>query len=140
VLVALFGDASRAASVRAGLSALAGDGDLALVETLVVSRDTEGRLAWEMDGGGHIGSRADTVATALGVQLSCEAIVSGLTAACRPGDGGEAARRAFGDRFVREIAPAVGTGESLVVAVVEDRLLPEVERGLRAYHRLARDG
>ena len=85
VLVALFGDPSRAASVRASLSALAGDGDLALVEALVVSRDTEGRLACEMDGGGHIGARADAIATALGVQLSCEAIVGGLTAACRPG-------------------------------------------------------
>jgi hypothetical protein len=141
VLVALFGDATRAAGVRAGLRARDPGGDLALLEALVISRDAEGRLAWDMDGGGgHIGSRADTIATALGVLLSSDAIVSGLTAACRPEADGTGGRRGFGERFVREIGPAVAPGESLVVAVVEHRWLPEVERGLRGYHRLTRSG
>ncbi len=141
VLVALFGDGSRAAVARARLAALEADGAIALLEALVIWRDTEGRVAWDMAGrdAGHIGARADSVATMLGVLLPADAVVAGLTAACAPGKDGEEARRAFGDRFVHEVAPAVPAGGSLVIAVVEDRWRPEVERGLRGYHRVVRD-
>jgi uncharacterized membrane protein len=141
VLVAMFGDGTRAAAARARLAALEADGAVALLEALVVSRDPDGGVAWDASGRGtgHIGARADTVATMLGVLLSPRAVVTGLAAACAPGAEGREAGRAFAERFAREVGPALPPGGSLVVAVVEDRWRPELERGLRGYHRLARD-
>lgn len=138
VFVALFGDASRAAEVHAELVEMEAGGAIALLETMVIARDPDGRVAWDVEGAdaGHICSRADTIATMLGVLLSAEALVTGLAAACRPGAEGEDAQRAFGERFVREVAPAVAPGASLFIGVVEDRWVPELERGLRGYHGL----
>ena len=142
VFVALFGDASRAAEVRAELSRMEEDGVIALLEAMVISRERGGRVAWDMagPGAGHIGSRADTIATMLGVLLSADVLVTGLTASCRPGAEGQDAQRAFAEGFARGVAPAVAPGGSLFIGVVEDRWVPEVERGLRGYHRLARGG
>jgi hypothetical protein len=139
VLVALFGDESRAAAVLADLAAREDGGAIALVEAVVVARDAAGALRWHVARGGaaHICARADIIAAMLGVDLPARAVVAGLTAACRPGAGGDDARRAFGERFVREVAPAVAPGGSLLIGVVEDRLVPEFERGLRGYHRVA---
>jgi hypothetical protein len=138
VFVALFGDASRAAEVHAELVEMEAGGVIALLETMVIARDPRGRVAWDMagPGAGHICSRADTIATMLGVLLSAEVLVTGLTAACRQGVQGEDAQRAFAERFARGVAPAIAPGGSLFIGVVEDRWVPEVERGLRGYHRL----
>ena len=141
VFVALFGDASRAAAVHAELCEMEERGVIALLAAVVISRDPDGRVAWDIAGrgAGHICSRADTIATMLGVLLSTRVLVTGLTAASCPGAEGEDAQRAFGERFVREVAPAVAPGASLFIGVVEDRWVPELERGLRGYHRLTRD-
>jgi hypothetical protein len=142
VLLALFGDERRAATVLADLSARERGGAIAVLEAVVLARDAAGALRWELarPGTRRICSRADTIAAMLGVDLPAPAVVAGLTAACRPGAGGAADRRAFGERFVGEVGPAVPPGGSLFIGVVEDRWVPQVERGLRGYHRVAHGG
>jgi len=141
VFVAVFGDASRAAEVHEELSEMEARGVIAVLEAMVISRDPHGGVAWDLAGrGGHICARADTIATMLGVLLSARVLVTGLTAVSCPGPQGEDAQRAFAERFAREVAPAVAPGGSLFIGAVEDRWVPEVERGLRGYHRLAGGG
>ena len=141
VLVAVFDDASRASLVHRELAALEGEGLIALLAAAVISRDPDGELEWSVRGLGigHICSRSDTIATMLGVLLPTPVLLAGLTAASYDGVEREDAEREFSECFVREIAVGVEPGGSVFIGVVEDHWVPEVERGLRGYHRLTRE-
>ena len=140
VFVAVFEDASRASRVQQKLAALEDKGLIALLATAVISRDPDGEVRSSVRGLGlgHICARADTIATMLDVLLPTPVLVSGLTAASYEGTDGENAEREFSEGFVREIAVGVEPGGSVFIGVVEDHWAPEVERGLRGYHRLTR--
>jgi uncharacterized membrane protein len=140
VFVAVFETTSRASHVHGELAVLEGRGLIALLAAAVISRDLVGQVQWSVSGPaiGHICSRADTIATILDVLLPAPVLVAGLTAASYDGADGEDAEREFSECFIREIAGGVEPGGSVFIGVIEDRWVPEVERGLRGYHRLTR--
>ncbi len=142
VFVAVFQDASRAWQVQRQLTAQEDSGLIGLLAAAVISRDAAGHVESSVRGRGmgHLCSRADTIATILGVLLPAPVLVAGLTAASCEGADRAHAEHEFCERFVRELADGVAPGGSVFIGVVEDRWVPEVERGLRGYHRLTRKG
>jgi uncharacterized membrane protein len=140
VFVAVFDDESRADRTDRDLAAIESEGLIELLAAAVVARDGAGEARWRVRGSGirHLSARADTIATMLGVLLPSRVLLAGLTAAADPGDAGREAEHDFGDLFLREVADAVPPGGSVFIGVIDDRWLPEVERGLRGYHRLSR--
>lgn len=140
VFVAVFQDTSRAWQVQRRLAAEEARGLIEILAAAVISRDGDGELEWSIRGRGvaHICSRADTIATILDVLLPAPVLVAGLTAVSREGEEGGDAERRFCESFIREIADGVAPDGSVFIGVVEDRWIPEVERGLRGYHRLTR--
>lgn len=140
VFVTVFDDESRAEVADRDLAALEADGMIVLLAAAVISRGPSGEARWCLRGrcGGHLCTRADIIATMLGVALPPRVIATGLTAAAAEGPGAQAAAREFGEGFLRELAVAVAPGSSLLIAVVDDRWASEMERGLRGYHRLTR--
>lgn len=136
--MAVFDDESRAAAADRDLAAIEGDGLIVLLAAAVISRDPAGEARWSVRGfaARHLSTRADIVATMLGVVLTSRVVSVGLTAASVDGPGGEEAEREFNECFMREVSAAVGPGSSAFIAVIDDRWAIEMERGLRGYHRL----
>ncbi len=133
----VFADESRAALADRDLARLEAEGLIALLVVAVASRDVTGEAAWDVRGlaGRHLSTRADIIATMLGVVLPPEVIAAGLVAAAE-GAGGETAARDFTEAFMRELSAAIEPGSSILIAVIDDRWVTEMERGLRGYHRL----
>jgi hypothetical protein len=73
----------------------------------------------------------------LGVLLPPAVIAEGLIAASLDEEA-RAAQEEFAESFMREVGAGIGPGTSAFIAVIDDRWVPEVARGLRGYHRLAR--
>jgi uncharacterized membrane protein len=142
VFVAVFQDSSRAWQVQRGLTEQEDRGLIGLLAAAVISRDAGGHVEWSVRGRGvgHLCSRADTIATILGVLLPAPVLVAGLTAASSEGADRADAERRFCEAFISEVADGVAPDGSVFIGVVEDRWAPEVERGLRGYHRLTRKG
>ena len=138
VFVTVFDDESRAVVADRDLATLEADGLIVLLAAAVISHNPSGEARWSLRGrcGGHLCTRADIIATMLGVALPPRVIATGLTAAAAEGDGAEVAAREFGEGFLREVSAAIGPGSSILIAVIEDRWAAEMERGLRGYHRL----
>jgi hypothetical protein len=142
VFVAVFDDEARAARAHRALSAVEAEGLIALLAVAVVTRDPEGHAGCTILGPepGRLSARADTIATMLGVLLPASVQLAGLTAAVDDGPVGHDARRDFADGFAAGLAEAVPPGGAVFVAVIDDRWVTELDRGLRGYHRLTRQG
>jgi uncharacterized membrane protein len=138
VFVTVFADESRAALADRGLATLEGEGLIVLLAAAVISRDLGGEARFSVRGlaGRHLSTRADIIATMLGVVLPSRVIATGLMAATVDGAGGEAAEREFNETFMRELSATIEPGSSLFIAVIDDLWVAEIERGLRGYHRL----
>ena len=136
----VFADESRAALADRDLARLEGEGSIALLVAAVICRDLAGEATWDVRGlaGRHLSTRADIIATMLGVVLPPQVIAAGLMAAATEGAGGEAAARDFTEAFMRRLSAAIEPGSSILIAVIDDRWVAEIERGLRGYHRLTR--
>ena len=92
VFVTVFADESRAALADRGFARLEGEGSIALLMAAVICRDLAGEATWDVRGlaGRHLSTRADIIATMLGVVLPPAVIAAGLVAAAAEG---AAARR-----------------------------------------------
>ena len=140
VLVAVFDEEDRAERADRALSAAEADGLIELLAVAVIARDVEGRIGRRIRGPdpGHLSARAETIATMLGILLPAHVLLSGLTASADDGRAGRDAQREFVEDFTSEVAEAVPPGGAVLIAVIDDRWVTEVGRGLRGYHRLTR--
>jgi uncharacterized membrane protein len=142
VFVAVFDDEARAERAHRALSAVEAEGLIALLAVAVITRDPEGRAGCSIRGPepGRLSARADTIATMLGVLLPAPVLLAGLTASVDDGRAGRDAQRDFADGFAAGLAEAVPPGGAVFIAAIDDRWVTEVDRGLRGYHRLTRQG
>jgi len=65
-------------------------------------------------------------------------LLSGLTASVDDDQAGRDAQREFAEGFTSAVAEAVPPGGAVFIAVIDDRWVTEIGRGLRGYHRLTR--
>lgn len=140
VFVALFDDERSADRAERALSDAEAEGRMQLLAAAVIARRPDGRAGWRVRGPepGLLTARAEAIATMLGVLLPADVVVAGLTASVDDGEAGHAAREGFGEAFAAGVAEAIPPDGALVIAVVDDRWVSEIGRGLRGYHRLAR--
>lgn len=140
LLVAVYDDDGRAARAARELAVAEERGLIGVLAVAVVARDPRGRGRWSVRGGGvgHLGARAETIATVIGVLLPADLVVGGLLLAADAADAD--AGEEFAERFAHAVADALAPGTSALVGVIEERWATEVEKGLRGYHRLTRGG
>ncbi len=130
LLVAVFEDADRADRADRALSEAEGGGRIRLLAAAVIGRLPDGRPRWRIRGPepARLAARADAIATMLDVLLPARVVLAALA-----GTAGEGATEAFASG----VAEAVPPGGAVVIAVVDDRWVSEIGRGVRGYHRLA---
>jgi uncharacterized membrane protein len=141
VFVAAFNDETQAADTLKQFRAMDRDGSLDLIDAAVVTRRPDGKVTFSetADPSGKTwAKRGVLVGGLVGLIFPPSILVSAAAGAVGGGIWGKIRDKGFDDAQLKRIGESLPPGGSAVIAIAEDRVVEQLERGLAGYTSIAK--
>jgi uncharacterized membrane protein len=141
VFVAAFASEHEAGDALKDFKEAQRDGAIDLIDAAVIVHTTEGKVKFEetADPSGKKWAKRGAIAGGIvGLIFPPSIIVGAAVGAGAGGIWGKVRDKGFKDDDLREIGESLPPGTSAIIAVAEDRVVEQLERGLSGYQKIAR--
>jgi uncharacterized membrane protein len=141
VFVAAFDDETQAADTLKQFRAMDRDGSLELIDAAVVIRRPDGKVTFTetADPGGKTWAKRGVIAGGLvGLIFPPSILVSAAVGGVGGGIWGKIRDKGFDDEQLKRVGESLPPGGSAVIAIAEDRVVEQLERGIAGYTKLAK--
>jgi uncharacterized membrane protein len=141
IFVATYGTEEGAGSALKDFQAAERAGSIDLIDAAVVVHTAEEKVKFEetADPSGKKWAKRGAIAGGLvGLIFPPTIIVSAAVGAGAGGIWGKIRDKGFKDEDLKEIGESLPPGSSAIIAVAEDRMVEQLERGLAGYERIAK--
>jgi len=141
VFVAAFDDETQAADTLKQFRAMDRDGSLDLIDAAVVTRRPDGKVTFTetADPGGKTWAKRGLVAGGLvGLIFPPSILVSAAVGGVGGGIWGKVRDKGFDDEDLKRVGESLPPGGSAVIAIAEDHVVEQLERGLAGYTQIAK--
>lgn len=141
VFVATFNDEEQAGAALSDFKAAERAGAIDLIDAAVIVRRADGKVTFEetADPSGKKWAKRGAIAGGL-VGLIFPPSLLGTAAVGAAGGGiwGKVRDKGFADADLKAIGEGLQPGSSAIIAIAEDRVIEQLERGLAGYEKIAR--
>jgi uncharacterized membrane protein len=141
VFVAAFDDETQAADTLKQFRAMDRDGSLRLIDAAVVIRRPDGKVTFTetADPSGKTWAKRGLIAGGLvGIIFPPSILVSAAVGGVGGGIWGKVRDKGFDDAELKRVGESLPPGGSAVIAIAEDRVVEQLERGIAGYTKLAK--
>jgi uncharacterized membrane protein len=141
VFVAAFDDETQAADTLKQFRAMDRDGSLDLIDAAVVIRRPDGKVTFTetADPSGKSWAKRGLIAGGLvGLIFPPSILVSAAVGGVGGGIWGKVRDKGFDDEDLKRVGESLPPGGSAVIAIAEDHVVEQLERGLAGYTQLAK--
>ena len=141
VFVASFATEDEAGEVLKKLRAMDRDGTLELVDAAAVVKSAEGKVSFveTADPSGKKWAKRGAIAGGLvGLIFPPSILVSAAVGGAGGGIWGKLRDKGFKDDELKAVGESLTPGSSAIIAVAEDKVVQQLETGLKGYERLTR--
>ena len=141
VFVAAFDDETQAADTLKQFRTMDRDGSLDLIDAAVVIRRPDGKVTFTetADPSGKTWAKRGIVAGGLvGLIFPPSILVSAAVGGVGGGTWGKLRDKGFDDEELKRVGESLPPGGSAVIAIAEDRVVEQLERGIAGYTSLAK--
>jgi uncharacterized membrane protein len=141
VFVAAFDNERQAGEALKDFRAMDREGSIDLIDAAVIVRRSDGKVTFEetADPSGKKWAKRGAIAGGLVGLIFPPSILAGaLIGGAGGGIWGKIRDKGFKDEDLKEIGDSLPPGSSAIIAVAEDRVIEQLERGLGGYERIAR--
>jgi len=141
VFVAAFDDETQAADTLKQFRTMDRDGSLDLIDAAVVIRRPDGKVTFTetADPSGKTWAKRGIVAGGLvGLIFPPSILVSVAVGGVGGGIWGKLRDKGFDDEELKRVGESLPPGGSAVIAIAEDRVVEQLERGIAGYTSLAK--
>ncbi len=141
VFVAAFDDETQAADTLKQFRTMDRDGSLDLIDAAVVIRRPDGKVTFTetADPSGKTWAKRGIVAGGLvGLIFPPSILVSAAVGGVGGGIWGKVRDKGFDDEDLKRVGESLPPGGSAVIAIAEDRVVEQLERGIAGYTSLAK--
>jgi uncharacterized membrane protein len=117
------------------------EGSIDLIDAAVIVRDAGGKVKFEetADPSGKRWAKRGAIAGGIvGLIFPPSILAAGAVGAGAGGIWGKVRDKGFKDEDLREVGESLPPGTSAIIAVAEDRVVADLERGLHGYERIAK--
>ena len=141
IFVAAYGTEQGAGAALKDFQAAQRAGAIDLIDAAVVVHTAEGKVKFEetADPSGKKWAKRGAIAGGVvGLIFPPSIIASAVVAGGAGGIWGKIRDKGFKDEDLRAIGDSLPPGSSAIIAIAEDRMVEQLERGLAGYERIAR--
>ena len=141
VFIAAFGNEDEAAETLKDFKAMDREGSIELIDAAAIVHGADGKVRFEetADPSGKKWAKRGAIAGGLVGLIFPPSIVAGAAVgAAGGGIWGKVRDKGFPDEEPKRIGESIPPGSSAIVAVAEDRLLENLERGIEGYTKISR--
>src|SRR6476469_7980510 len=138
VFVATYATEEGAAAAAKDFQAAQRDGAIDLIDAAVIVHSADGKVKIEETADPSGKKWAQRGAIAGGLIFPPSIIVSAAVGGGAGGLWGKIRDKGFKDEDLKEIGDSLPPGSSAIIAIAEDRMVEQLERGLAGYERIAR--
>jgi uncharacterized membrane protein len=141
IFIAAYGTEQGAKEALKDFKAAEHSGAIDLIDGAVIVHTAEGKVKFEetADPNGKKWAKRGVVAGAVvGIIFPPSIIASAAVAGGAGALWGKIRDKGFKDEDLKEIGESLPPGSSAIIAVAEDRMLEQLERGLAGYERIAK--
>ncbi len=143
VFVATFSDEEQGGAALKDFQAMDREGSIDLIDAAVIVRDADGKVRFEetADPSGKKWAKRGAIAGGLvGLIFPPSILASAAVGAAGGGVWGKVRDKGFQDDDLKAIGQNLEPGTSAIIAVAEDRVIEQLQRGIEGYRRIARHG
>ena len=140
LFVACFDNEKQAGEALKDFKSAQRDGALDLIDAVVIARGADGKVRFEetADPSGKKWAKRGAIAGGLvGLIFPPSIIASAVVGGGAGGIWGKVRDKGFKDEDLKEIGESLEPGTSAIIAITEDRLLEQLEKGLAGYDRIS---
>jgi len=141
VFVAVYSDETSAGVALQDLKSMEQARSIELVDAALVVRDTEGKVHYEetADPSGKKMAKRGAIAGGLvGLIFPPSIIVGAAVGGAGGGIWGKLRDKGFKDDELKAVGESLTPGSSAIIAIAEDKVVQQLETGLKGYERLTR--
>jgi uncharacterized membrane protein len=141
IFVAAYGSEQGAGAALEDFKAAKRAGAIDLIDAAVIVHTAEGKVKFEetADPSGRKWAKRGAIAGGVvGLIFPPSIIASAIVGGGAGGIWGKIRDKGFKDEDLKEIGDSLPPGSSAIIAVAEDRVIEQLERGLGGYERIAR--
>jgi uncharacterized membrane protein len=141
LFVAVYGDEVQAKQALKDFQTMHREGSIDLIDAAVIVHTAEGKVKFEetADPSGKRWAKRGAVAGGIvGLIFPPSIIASAIVGGGAGGIWGRVRDKGFKDEELKEIGESMEPGTSAIIAIAEDRVIEQLERGLAGYQRIAR--
>jgi uncharacterized membrane protein len=141
IFVATYGTEDGAKAALKDFQAAERAGSIYLIDAAVVVHGAEGKVRFEetADPSGKRWAKRGAIAGGVvGLIFPPTIIASAIVGGAAGGIWGKIRDKGFKDDDLKEIGDSLPPGSSAIIAIAEDRMVEQLERGLAGYERIAR--
>jgi uncharacterized membrane protein len=141
VFVAAFDDETQALDTLKQFRSMDRDGSLELIDAAVVIRRPDGKVTFTetADPSGKTWAKRGAIAGGLvGIIFPPSILVSAAVGGVGGGIWGKIRDKGFDDEELKRVGESLPPGGSAVIAIAEDRVVEQLERGIAGYTSIAK--
>jgi uncharacterized membrane protein len=143
LFIAAYGTERGAADALKAFQSAQRAGAIDLIDAAVIVHGTDDKVTFHetADPSGKTWAKRGAIAGGLvGLIFPPSIIASAAVAGAAGGVWGKVRDKGFKDEELRDIGTSLPPGSSAIIAIAEDRVVEQLERGLAGYERIARHG
>jgi uncharacterized membrane protein len=141
LFVAVYGDEVQAKQALKDFQTMHREGSIDLIDAAVIVHTLDGKVTFEetADPSGKRWAKRGAIAGGVvGLIFPPSIIASAIVAGGAGGIWGRIRDKGFKDEDLKDIGQSMDPGTSAIIAIAEDRVIEQLERGLEGYARIAR--
>jgi uncharacterized membrane protein len=141
IFIAVYDNETQAAQSLKDFKTMDRDGSIDLIDAAVIVHRQEGKVTIEetADPSGKKWAKRGAVAGGVAALIFPPSILVGAAVGAGAGGiWGKVRDKGFKDEDLKAIGEEMDPGTSAIIAVAEDRVIEQLERGLEGYERIAR--
>jgi uncharacterized membrane protein len=141
VFAATYGTEEGAASALKDFQAAERAGSIDLIDAAVIVHSAEDKVTFEETAdpsGRKMAKRGAIAGGIVGLIFPPSIIASAIVGGAAGGVWGKMRDKGFKDEDLKEIGDSLPPGSSAIIAIAEDRMIEQLERGLAGYERIVR--
>ena len=141
IFIATFDNETEAKQALGDFKGMDREGSIDLIDAAVIVRGADGKVRFEetADPSGKKWAKRGAIAGGLvGLIFPPSIIVGAAVGGGAGGIWGKVRDKGFKDEDLKEIGESMEPGSSAIIAIAEDQVLDQLERGIAGYDRIAR--
>lgn len=141
IFIAIYDNETQAAQALKDFQTMDRDGSIDLIDAAVIVHTLDGKIKFEetADPSGKKWAKRGAIAGGVvGLIFPPSLIVSAAVGGGAGGVWGKIRDKGFKDEDLKAVGEGLAPGSSAIIAVAEDHVIEQLERGLEGYERIAR--